>query len=174
MTRSTKVAVITPGIDPMSMWRVMATSIKAPEQYRFEVTAKGIYAHLDQGLDALLHIEHAVGQPLIPENGCDGYCIPDCSAWWCWEPAHYLMAAFDTTYSYSAPCGCHSGGLHIQLVSELGDWLNRQGATWLWWDESGDGWNHGPDWGSLASHGSACAQHAAIPAPPAHLFRKES
>lgn len=171
MTRSTHVAVTSPGIEPMAMWRVMATLINAPEQYRFEVTSQGIHAHIGQGLAALLDLTHAVGQVLIPDGGCDEYCEPDCSAEFCWEPAHHLMADFDTAYSYTAPCGCHSGGLHIQLVSELGAWLTDQGATWLWWDESGDGWRHGPDWGSLASHGSACPTHAAIPAPPA-LIRK--
>jgi hypothetical protein len=174
MTRSTEVIVTSPGVDPTEMWTVMATLIKAPEQYQFETTSKGIYAHLGQGLCALLHLEHAVGQALIPEGGCDEYCEPDCTGTWCWEPAHYLKADFDTGYGYTDPtCGCHSGGLHIRLITGLGDWLTRQGATWLWCDESGNGWNHGPDWGSLVSHNEACSVHAAIPAPPA-LLRKAS
>lgn len=167
MTRATRVAVTSPGIDPMALWTAMATLIKAPEQYRFEVTSTGIYAQPGQGLCALLSIGHAAGLVEIPEDGCDKYCDPDCSGKWCWTPAHYLMADFDTGYSFTDTCGCHSGGLHLRLVSALGDWLTKQGATWLWWDESGDGWHHGPDWGSLASHREACTAHAAIPAPPA-------
>ena len=174
MTRSTEVAVTSPGIDPMEMWTVMATLIKAPEQYRFEVTSLGIHAHLGQGLCALLDLRHAVGQVLIPEDGCDEYCDSECTGEWCWGPAHYLMADFDTAYSYTGDCGCHSGGLHIQLVSGLGAWLDSKGATWAWWDESGDGWNHGPDWGSLASHGGACLRHRAIPAPISSSTRKAS
>jgi hypothetical protein len=171
MTRSTRVAVTSPGIDPMEMWRTLATLIQAPEQYRFAADADGIHAALNQGLCALLDLDFAVNLVEVPEGRCDEYCDPDCSGEFCWEPAHYLMADFDTAYSYTDPCGCHSGGLHIRLVAGLGDWLTQQGATWLWWDESGEGWNHGPDWGSLASHGGACPTHAAIQAPPA-LTRK--
>lgn len=166
MTRSTEVIVTSPGIDPMWMWRVMATLIKAPEQYRFEVTATGISAHLSQGLDALMRLDHAVGQVLIPEDGCDlAWCESDCEGTWCWSPAYYLKADFDTAYAYTGPCGCHSGGLHIDLVSRLGAWLDEQGASWVWSDESGDGWRHGHDWGSLGDPREACPKHRAIPAP---------
>lgn len=164
MTRSTRVAVTSPGIDPMTLWRVMATLIKAPEQYRFEVKPHGIHAALGQGLDALMDLDHAGGL-LTPEGGCDEYCLPDCSGTWCWSPAHYLMADFDTGYAFKSPCGCSSGGLHVRLVSGVGDWLDRAGASWQWYDESGDGWNHGPDWGSL--YDGACSTHRLIPAPPA-------
>jgi len=172
MTRSTRVAVTSPGIHPMAMWRVMATLIKAPEHYRFDVTETNIGAIPGQGLVALLDLDHAQGH-LMPESGCDEWCEPDCTGDYCWEPAHYLMADFDTAYAHTDPCGCHSGGLHIRLVSALCAWLTDQGAAWCWFDESGDGWRHGPDWGSLATHSGACAQHAAIPAPPA-LLRKAS
>jgi hypothetical protein len=165
MTRSTEVIVTSPGIDPMDMWRVMATLIVAPEQYRFEVTSQGISAHLNQGLCALMSLDHAVGRVLIPEGGCDKWCEPDCSATWCWAPAHYLKADFDTAYSYTGSCGCHSGGLHICLVSGLGEWLDQQGATWLWRDESGDAWRHDDTWGSLGDPREACPTHRAIPAP---------
>lgn len=166
MTRSTRVAVLTPGITPMDMWRQMATILRAPEQYRFEVKPDGIHAALSQGLeDALMDLGHGIAGALVPEKRCDDYCQPDCSAEWCWEPAHYLMADFDTAYGATDSCGCHSGGIHIRLVSALGDWLNEQGATWLWYDESGDGWRHGDNWGTLGDHREACPIHRAIPAP---------
>lgn len=164
MTRSTRVAVTSPGVEPMAIWRVMATLIKAPEQYRFEVTSVGIHAHLGQGLDALLDLTHAVGLVEIPAEPCDEWCDSDCSRW-LHDPAHYLMADFDTAYSFTAHCGCRSGGLHLRLVHELGLWLDAQGATWEWFDESGDCWNHGPDWGSLVSHDGACSIHRRLPAP---------
>lgn len=170
MTRSTEVAVTSPGIDPMEMWRVMATVLRAPEQYRFEVKPTGIHAALGQGLDALMDLDHAGGD-LIPESGCGEYCEPDCSAEWCWGPAHYLMADFDTAYGATDPCGCHSGGIHIRLVSQLGEWLDQRGATWLWWDESGDGWRHGHDWGTLGDPREACPTHRAIPAPRNPVIR---
>lgn len=165
MTRSTRVAVTSPGIDPMSMWRTMATILRAPEQYRFEVTATGIHAALGQGLDALMDLDHAADLSQIPARGCDDYCEPDCSGEWCREPGHYLMADFDTAYGATDPCGCHSGGIHIRLVSALGAWLDQQGAAWRWYDESGDGWNHGPDWGTLGDPREACLIHRSIPAP---------
>lgn len=167
MTRSTRVAVTSPGIDPMDMWRVMATLVRAPEQYRFEVTSLGIHAHLGQGLCALLDLTHAVGGAQIPRDPCDEDCGDPCESGWAHDPAHYLMADFDTAYIFTASCGCRSGGLHLQLVHELGHWLDQQGATWEWYDESGDGWHHGPDWGSLGCLLSVCAIHRGIPAPAA-------
>lgn len=164
MTRHTRVAVTSPGVDPMDMWRTMATLLRAPEQYRFDVTSNGIHADLNQGLDALMWLDHT-NDVLLPEGGCDRYCDLDCDATWCWEPAHFVMAHFDTAYSYTGPCGCHSGGLHIVLVSGLGEWLDQQGARWLWYDESGDGWRHGHDWGTLADPRGACAPHRATAAP---------
>ena len=169
MTRSTRVAVTSPGVDPMTMWRVMATNLRAPEQYRFEVSDTSIHAALSQGLDALMDLAFAADGGQVPERGCDDFCVADCSGTWCWEPAHYLMADFDTAYGATDSCGCHSGGIHVRLVSALGAWLDQQGATWQWYDESGDGWEHGPDWGTLVHHREACPTHAAIPAPPATL-----
>lgn len=166
MTRSTRVAVTSPGIAPMAMWRVMATILGAPEQYKFTVSETGIHAALGQGLDALMDLDHAPDGDLIPEGGCDEYCEPDCSGQWCWEPAHFLMADFDTAYGATDPCGCHSGGIHIRLVSALGEWLDRHGAEWLWYDASGDGWRHGPDWGTLGDPREACAAHRSLPPPP--------
>lgn len=166
MTRSTLVVVTSPGVDPMEMWRTMATLIHAPEQYRFTVSEDGIHAALGQGLCALMDLDHK-GGALIPEQGCDDYCEPTCSAEWCWGPAHYIKADFDTAYGFTEACGCHSGGLHLRLVAGLGDWLTQQGATWQWWDESGDGWRHGSDWGTLGDPREACAEHRRIPPPRA-------
>lgn len=171
MTRSTEVAVTSPGIDPHEMWRTMATILRAPEQYRFEVTPTGIHGGMGQGLDALMDLRFNPDLSLVPEDGCDEYCEPDCSAEWCWGPAHYLMADFDTAYSATDPCGCHSGGIHIRLVSQLGAWLDAQGATWQWYDESGNGWRHGSDWGTLGDPREACPAHRAVPAPPAALAK---
>lgn len=164
MTRSTRVAVLDPGIEPMDLWATMATLIKAPEQYDFEVRPTGIHGAPNQGLPALLDLTHGIDGALIEADVCDSrWCEAPCTEWH--DPAHYLMADFDTAYSYTDPCGCHSGGLHLRLVSELGSWLNARGVRWAWYDESGDEWAHGSDWGTLA--GSACLQHQQIPAPPA-------
>ncbi|WP_372733584.1 hypothetical protein [Nocardioides sp.] len=169
MTRSTRVAVLTPGIDPEAMWREMATILRAPEHYQFEVKPDGVHAALGQGLDALMDLTHGRGE-LVPERGCDDYCAPDCPSDWCFEPAHYLMADFDTAYGATDSCGCHSGGIHVRLVSALGDWLDQQGAEWAWHDESGDGWRHDDTWGTLIGHGGACPTHASIPAPKSRLL----
>jgi hypothetical protein len=163
VTRSTLVAVLDPGIAPMDMWATMATLIRAPEQYRFTVGPGAIHAEIGQGLCALLDLSHGVDGALVPAEGCDDWCESSCDAKHDVQPAHYLLADFDTAYSYTAPCGCHAGGLHPQLVSQLGAWLDSQGIRWAWYDESGDGWAHGPDWGTLA--GSACPEHRRIPAP---------
>ena len=165
MTRSTLVAVTSPGIEPMTMWRQMATILRAPEHYRFDVKPTGIHADLGQGLDALMDLLHGVDGAQVPEKGCDDYCEPDCDSAWCWSPAYYLQADFDTAYGATDTCGCHSGGIHIRLVSQLGAWLDERGATWLWWDESGDGWAHGDDWGTLGDYREACPKHRAMPAP---------
>ncbi len=168
MTRATQVAVTSPGVDPMETWRTMATLIHAPEQYRFTVNSTAIDAAPNQGLCALNDLDHGNGD-LIPEDGCDEYCEPTCSGEWCWGPAHYIMARFDTAYSFTDSCGCHSGGLHLRLVAGLGAWLSEQGATWLWWDEEGDGWRHGSDWGTLGDPRGVCPAHRDIPAPPSAL-----
>lgn len=165
MTRSTRVAVLTPGIEPMEMWRQMATILRAPEHYQFRVTPGGIHAAIGQGLDALMDLDHGLDGAAVPEGGCEEYCDPDCTGTWCWEPAHYLMADFDTAYGATDPCGCHSGGIHVRLVSQLGDWLDERGAQWAWYDESGDGWRHDHTWGTLVSHGEPCPTHAAVRAP---------
>ena len=165
MTRATQVAVTSPGIDPMAMWRAMATFLNAPEHYRFTISTSGIHADLGQGLDALMSLDFAPDGALIPEKGCDEYCADDCERMWCRPPTHYLMADFDTAYGATDPCGCHSGGIHIRLVSQLGAWLAERGATWEWWDESGDGWNHDSSWGTLGDHREACEKHRSIPAP---------
>ena len=105
----------------MEMWRVMATILRAPEQYRFKVTETGIHADLCQGLVALMSLDFAPDNALIPAKGCDDHCDAGCSGEWCREPAHYLMADFDTAYGATDPCGCHSGGIHVRLVSALGN-----------------------------------------------------
>jgi len=145
----------------------MATLIQAPEQYRFNITATGIHAELCQGLCALLDLTYAPDGALIPAEECDEWCELPCDHGWLHDPAHYLMADFDTTYSFTAPCGCHSGGLHLDLVYRLGRWLDERGANWEWFDESGECWNHGPDWGTLGDPRGACAEHRRLPAPPA-------
>lgn len=173
MTRSTELAVTSPGIDPHLFWRVMATALRAPEQYRYEVKPDGIHAALGQGLDALMDLRFRPDGGLRVQPGehskwCESEDRAEC---WC-PPAHYLLADFDTAYGATDPCGCHSGGIHIRLVSQVGAWLTEQGATWEWCDESGDGWFHGPDWGTLAGHREACEVHRAIPAP-IRSFRPE-
>lgn len=167
MTRSTRVAITSAGLDPMTVWRVMATALMAPEQYRYRVTATSISADLGQGLDAAMDLKFSADGNEVPASGCDEYCLTECDGTWCWEPAHFLMADFDTAYGATLSCGCHSGGIHIRLVSALGSWLDQQGATWRWYDESGAGWDHGSDWGALAGHREACPTHAALPAPAA-------
>jgi hypothetical protein len=168
MTRSTEVIITSPGIDRHELWAKCAALINAPEQYRFEVTSKGIHAHIDQGLCALLDVRHAVGGGLVPAEECDPEwpCAEPCDGW-LHDPAHYLMVDFDTAYAHVQPCGCHSGGLHLRLVYELGLWLTERGASWEWFDESGDCWNHGPDWGTLGDPREACPLHRSLPAPPA-------
>lgn len=168
MTRSTEVIVTSPGVDRDLMWRVMATLIMAPEQYRYTETPTGIHAAIDQGLCALMDLSHAPDMALIDGEAHDSWCHdPDdpCDGRY-HDPPHYLKADFDTGYAYEASCGCHSGGLHIQLVSRLGRWLDEQGATWRWYDESGDGWNHDDTWGSLGDPRGVCEKHRRIPAPP--------
>jgi hypothetical protein len=151
------------------MWRTMATILGAPEQYRFEVTDTGIHAAPGQGLDALMDLTYKPDLSLTPEGGHDEFCQPGCDSQWCWEPAYYLLADFDTAYGATDPCGCHSGGIHIRLVSQLGRWLDEQGATWMWCDESGDLWHHGSDWGTLGDPREACPLHRSIPAPRSAL-----
>lgn len=168
MTRSTEVIVTSPGIDPQQMWRVMATILRAPEQYDFTVNADSIRARLGQGLDALMDLEFKADASLRSDgehekDWCDGG-----DACWC-DPAHYIKADFDTAYGATDSCGCHSGGIHIRLVSQLGAWLDEQGATWAWRDESGDGWQHDDTWGTLGDPREACPLHRAI-APPRSNF----
>ena len=54
------------------------------------------------------------------------------------------MAHFDTPYGYKAYSHtgtAHCGDLHACIVARLGRWLEAQGCTWRWYDESGYGWD---------------------------------
>jgi hypothetical protein len=51
------------------------------------------------------------------------------------------MVHFDTAYGYRADSnGASCGDLHAWLVREIGAWATEQGASWRWYDESGNGW----------------------------------
>lgn len=158
MTLHTRIAVTSSGVDLREAFdegrRLIGaddryTSFELPDptsdsEYRRTATPS-LHMEMGQGLPALLWVE--VGDGVA--EACDPeWCESDCSRQY-HDPAHHTMIHFDTSYSYTEPNGASCSDLHAWLVQEFGKWLTERGATWEWYDESGDGWDHGEGWGTL-------------------------
>lgn len=92
-----------------------------------------------QGLPAWLWVYYAGdlsdnARPLRPDGAThDEYCEEGCDGEY-HEPAHWIKATFDTTYSWhDEHGGC--GALHARLVAALGQWLDKRGVRWCWKNE---------------------------------------
>lgn len=147
MTLHTRIAVTSPGVDARAAFDHARDLIGATDRYVWREDGDGGYSmQLGQGLPALMWVDVSDGQP----EQHDDWCEPDCSGEY-HDLGHYVMVHFDTGYAYTAPNGASCSDLHAWLVDEMGRWLTERGATWEWYDESGDGWNHGDGWGTLGS-----------------------
>lgn len=58
-----------------------------------------------------------------------------------YSPRAHAVIHFDTAYGYKSPNGAGCGDFHAWLVREMGAWLESHGASWTWYDESGNGWH---------------------------------
>src|SRR5205823_6033355 len=105
---------------------------------------RGHHMELGQGLPALMWVEELSGEA----EGHEDYCDEDCTGEY-HDPAGHIEINYDTAYNYRADNNASCGDLHAYITREIGTWLDSQGATWQWYDESGDGWNHGDGWGTL-------------------------
>ena len=169
MTLHTRVLVTSPGIDPAAVFVKMRQIIGAGEQYdtftspdptsdnKYRRTmGPGFHMEAGQGLPALMWVDHWNGA-LSPAHEHDKWCgpwdesgpiagaDPECSP----DPRGYIEINYDTSYSYRADNNASCSDLHAWITQEVGQWLDAQGAAWQWYDESGDGWDHGPGWGTL-------------------------
>ncbi|MDF9718069.1 hypothetical protein INN71_02660 [Nocardioides sp. ChNu-153] len=146
MTLHTRVMITSPGVRAADAFLRMRQLIGAGEQYDARTSPHGLHMDLGQGLPALLWVDHRDGD-LIPAETCDEYCDAFCDTTdaerYCLrlhDPAGYVLVHFDTGYGYTAVNGAGCRDLHAWLVREFGAWLDDRGATWRWYDESGDGW----------------------------------
>lgn len=158
MTLHTRIAVTTPGIDLREAFDMARGLIGAGDEHTsFELPdplsdnpwrrerERSLHMDMGQGLPALMWVTEGdgVAEPCDPE-----WCEADCDRRY-HNPAHHTMIHFDTAYGYTEPNGASCSDLHAWLVREVGKWLTERGATWEWYDECGDGWAHGPGWGTL-------------------------
>jgi hypothetical protein len=161
MTLHTRVMVTSPGVDPAAVFVRMRQIIDAGEQYdawtspdpesdnEYRRTMKpGFHMDLGQGLPALMWVEFAEPGETLGGESHDEWCEEDCSGEY-HDPAGFIEINYDTAYGYTAPNGASCSDLHAWITQEIGAWLDMQGATWRWYDESGDGWAHGDGWGTL-------------------------
>lgn len=152
MTLHTRVMVTSPGVDPAAVFVKMRQIIGAGEQYDAWTSPEpdsddeyrrtmtpGYHMTLGQGLPALMWVEHNNGA-LVSDGGHQEWCESDCSGDYD-DPAGYIEINYDTAYGYAAKNGAGCGDLHAYITREIGTWLTMQGASWVWYDESGDGWD---------------------------------
>ena len=105
------------------------------------------YNRLGQGLCAIWDVSYrADGQPLRPDAAAHDPDICDdiCDGKW-HQTAHWVEVDFDTAYSYSDEKGRNCGGLHAELVAQLGRWLDERGISWSWENEFTSEVHGGPD-----------------------------
>jgi hypothetical protein len=171
MTLSTYVYVLDQ-VDYREVFVKCNQLIGAHEGVRFSEHDGWIGNGLDQGLCALMHVDH--GAPLVtPAQAAqhDEDCEPDCNGDH-WDRACWLKVNFDTAYSYSGPDG-GCGDLHARLVAELGQWLDERGARWEWRNEFTGEVHQGYDGlTELASGGAQASdwfRNIAAPAIAAHI-----
>lgn len=147
MTLETRVRITEP-ITAEDAWRIFRKAqslLGSPETMITELLGSfydnpGITNMPDQGLPALLALQHNHGKPLVDDPDGD------------W-PTCWAQISFDTTYGYSDEFG-GPGTLHARLVAQLGEWLDQQGWTWQWMDEHSGAWYSGySDLGVLIGHG---------------------
>lgn len=169
MTLHTRVLVTSPGIDPRETFIQMRRIIGASEQYSAWESPQldsdneyrrtmdpGFHMDMGQGLPALMWVDHWNGA-LSPAHEHDQWCLrwddngpvegsePECTP----EPRGFIEINYDTAYGYRAENNASCSDLHAWITREIGAWLDAQGATWEWYDECGDGWDHGHGWGTL-------------------------
>ena len=132
MTLNTRIYVHGP-IDYREVFAKCDQLIGANGGTRFRDEPGVISNEPDQGLCAWLDVHHGDGGPYLKDpEPCDEYCEPGCD--FPHDPACWLVASFDTAYSYhGADGGC--GDLHARIVAELGRWLDSKGITWSWRNE---------------------------------------
>lgn len=158
MTLHTRVVVTTPDVDMRETFDRMRELIGATDEYTWfespeldsdnewrRTMKPGFHMDVGQGLPALMWVEQGTGEA---EGHDPEWCEDDCDGAY-HDPAHWVEINFDTGYAYCADNGASCSDLHAWLVQEIGAWLTDQGAEWQWYDESGEGWNHGPGWGTL-------------------------
>lgn len=158
MTLHTRVMVTSPGVDPAAVFVRMRQIIGAGEQYDARTRTETEHpwqakygTHemtLGQGLPALMWVDFAHEGQMLGGDGHEDYCDDDCDGSY-HDPAGHIEINYDTAYGYRANNNASCGDLHAWITQEIGLWLDTQGASWEWYDESGDGWNHGPGWGTL-------------------------
>lgn len=161
MTLHTRVMVTSPGLDPAAVFVKMRQIIGAGEQYgawtspepdsdnEYRRTMQpGYHMDLGQGLPALMWVEFARDGETIGGEAHEDWCDSDCDGAY-HDPAGVIEINYDTGYAYRADNNASCGDLHAFITREIGAWLDAQGASWEWYDESGDGWNHGPGFGTL-------------------------
>lgn len=141
--------VTSPGIDPAAVFVKMRQIIGAGEQYsattrtETEHSWQEKYAshsmEMGQGLPALMWVDFAHPGQVLGGEGHDEDCESDCDGGF-HDPAGYIEINYDTAYGYRADNNASCGDLHAFITREIGAWLDMQGATWKWYDESGWGW----------------------------------
>lgn len=145
MTLHTRVMVTSPGVEPRAAFDKMRDLIGATDRHTYRYTAPGWHMDLGQGLPALMWVDVLDGQ--AEEH--DEFCDDDCSGQY-HGPAGFLEINYDTGYAYTADNGASCSDLHAWITREVTAWLDAQGATWKWYDESGDGWQDDlTDYGAL-------------------------
>lgn len=148
MTLHTRVMVTSPGVDAQAAFDKMRELIGATDEHKWFETpdptsenkylrtaAPGLHMEIGQGLPALMWVDAHDGVA----EGHGEYCDSDCSGS-CHDPAGWLEINYDTAYGYTAANGGSCSDLHAWITREITAWLDAQGATWVWYDESGEGW----------------------------------
>jgi hypothetical protein len=144
--------VTSPGVDPRAAFDKMRELIGAtdahtwwespqpdsPNKYRHTMS-RGYHMDIAQGLPALMWVDYERAGGLVSDGGHNEWCDDDCSGKYD-DPAGYVEINFDTGYAYTAPNGASCGDLHAWIAREITAWLDAQGATWVWFDECGEGW----------------------------------
>jgi hypothetical protein len=171
MTLHTRVMVTSPGVDPAAVFVKMRQIIGAGEQYSAwtspeldsdnayrRTMSPGFHMDLGQGLPALMWVDFAKPGETVGGHEHDKWCyewddagepteVMECSGG---DPVGYIEINYDTAYGYHADNNASCGDLHAYITQEITAWLDERGATWQWYDESGDGWQPSSvRWGTL-------------------------
>lgn len=158
MTLYTKVAITSPNVDPQAAFTKLMEILDGSEYLGREVTdVNGDKVHTMMipgiGLGALASMMYNVhgGDVLQPIYDEETYDLDQADGEELfYTPTAFITLGFDTGYAYKGDNGAGCGDYHAWIIQELGEWLDSQGATWTWYDESGYGWKE--EWDHLSAN----------------------